>query len=41
MILSPLQALAMVALTILLCGVVMVLVHRHMPLRNKDRKSVV
>lgn len=35
MIPSPLQALAMIALTVLLSGAVMVLVHRHMPLRNK------
>lgn len=35
MILTPLQALTMVALAVLLSGLVMVLIHRHMPLRNK------
>lgn len=36
MILTPLQALAMIALTILLCGAAMILIHRHIPVRNRQ-----
>lgn len=35
MILSPLQAISMVALIVLLCAIVMTLIHLYLPLRTK------